>query len=98
MALFLSVFALDAFGEGSLLGNALAFLLHLVPSFIVLAVVIAAWHRNLVGATGFIALALIYVVMAWGRFPLPVYFVIAGPLAATSALFLANWYLERESA
>jgi hypothetical protein len=98
IALFLSVFALDAFGEGGALRNALAFLLHLVPSFIVLAVVIAAWRRNLVGATGFIALAIIYVVTTWGRFPLSVYFVIAGPLAATGALFLANWYLERQSA
>ncbi|OFW03219.1 MAG: hypothetical protein A3H96_19135 [Acidobacteria bacterium RIFCSPLOWO2_02_FULL_67_36] len=98
MALFLSVFALDAFGEGGLLRNVAGFLIHLIPSFIVLAVLIAAWRRALVGATGFIALALIYVVMTWGRFPLSVYLVIAGPLALTGVLFLASWYEEHQSA
>src|SRR3989304_1852376 len=52
MALFLSVFALDAFGEGGLLRNVAGFLIHLIPSFIVLAVLIAAWRRALVDARG----------------------------------------------
>jgi hypothetical protein len=98
MALFLSIFALDAFGEGGILQNVAGFLIHLIPSFIVLAVVMAAWRRELVGATGFIALALIYIVMTWGRFPLPVYLVIAGPLALIGVLFLASWYQEHHSA
>ncbi len=97
MALFLSVFALDAFGEGGILRNVAAFLLHLIPSFVVLAVLIAAWRREFVGAAGFIALALIYVVMTWGRFPLSVYLVIAGPLALTGVLFFASWYQEHPS-
>ena len=62
-----------------------------------LAVVIAAWHRTLVGATGFLALALIYVLMTWGRFPLSVYLMIAGPLALTSVLFWGSWYRDRHS-
>jgi len=36
--------------------------------------------------------------MTWGRFPLSVYLVIAGPLALTGVLFLASWYEEHQSA
>lgn len=98
MALFLSIFALDAFGEGGILRNVAAFLIHLVPSFLVLAVVIFAWRREAVGAVGFTALALIYIVMTWGRFPLSVYLLIAGPLALTGLLFLASWYQKHQAA
>lgn len=35
--------------------------------------------------------------MTWGRFPLSVYLVMAGPLALTGVLFWGSWYRDRHS-
>lgn len=91
-AAFLSIFALDVF-EGSRSAGELAaaLALHLVPSFVVLALVALAWKRELVGVVGFALLAAAYVVMFRGRFPILTYVVISGPLLLISLLFLASW-------
>ncbi len=91
-AIFLSVFALDVFSEGHGLWQTIgALLLHLVPTFIVVIVLVIAWRREWVGAILFGALAVFYVVWMWGRFPLSVYLSISGPLALVGILFLLNW-------
>jgi hypothetical protein len=89
-ALFLSIFALDAVNEG-----VLAVLMHLRPTALVLLVLALAWRRELAGALGFLALGVLYVVWAWGRFRWPAYEFIAGPLFLLSALFLAAWLRKR---
>jgi hypothetical protein len=91
-AIFLSLFALDVFGEG--LGfweTILALLIHLVPIYIVVIVLVIAWRWEWVGAVLFTALAAFYVVWAWGRFHWSVYMVISGPLVLLGVLFLFNW-------
>ena len=43
--LFLGLFALDVFGEGyGFWGTLVALLMHLIPNFVVLAVLIIAWR------------------------------------------------------
>ena len=93
LAIFLSVFALDVFSEGYGLWQTIgALLLHLVStSFIVLIALVIAWRWEWVGAVLFGALAVFYVVWAWGRFPLVAYLSISGPLALVGVLFLFNW-------
>jgi len=91
-AVFMSVFALDVFGEGyGFWETMLALLMHLIPTALVLVVLAVAWRWEWVGAVLFGALAVFYVVWAWGRFPLSVYFVISGPMALIGVLFLFNW-------
>jgi hypothetical protein len=90
-ALFTSIFALDAFGEGSLVQNIIAFLMHLIPTFIILAIALVAFRREMVGAVGFLALAVLYIVIFWGRFPIGTYVIMAGPLAIAGVLFMASW-------
>lgn len=91
-AVFLSVFALDVFGEG--LGfweTVLALLIHLVPVYIVVIVLVVAWRWEWVGAILFTVLAVLYVVSAWGRFHWSAYVAISGPLVLLGVLFLFNW-------
>jgi hypothetical protein len=91
-AVFLSLFALDVFGEG--LGfweSMLALLIHLVPVYIVVIVLVVAWRWEWVGAVLFTALAVFYVVWAWGRFHWSAYVAISGPLVLLGVLFLFNW-------
>ncbi|NNK19550.1 MAG: hypothetical protein HKP49_10400 [Maribacter sp.] len=57
--LFISMFALDAFHAGLTLWQQIAaFLMHLIPSFILLAVLIIAWKRELLGGIIFLVLGL----------------------------------------
>jgi len=91
-AIFLSLFALDVFSEGyGFWATIFTLLIHLVPVYIVIIVLIIAWRWEWVGAILFIALAVFYVVLFWGRFPLDVYLSISGPLALVGVLFLFNW-------
>ena len=91
-AMFLSLFSFDVFDEGySLWETILALLIHLVPVYIVVIVLIIAWRWEWVGAVLFNALAVFYVVSAWGRFDWSAYLLISGPLIVVGVLFLFNW-------
>ena len=58
--LFISLFALDAFEPGLSLGQQLlAFLIHLIPSLILLAILLVAWKWEKIGGVIFIAIGLI---------------------------------------
>lgn len=96
-AAFVSLFALDVFGEGlGFWGTLVALLMHLVPTAIILAVLAVAWRWEWVGALAYAALAVVYVVMVFGRFPLTTYVAISGPLVLIGALFLVNWIYRSE--
>ena len=91
--LFLSIFALDAFAPGRPLIEAFPeLLLHLAPAAVVFTAVALAWRRDGVGALAFLALAVLYMVMASSR--VDWILVIAGPLLVTGLLFLWNWARE----
>jgi uncharacterized membrane protein len=58
--LFVSLFALDAFEPGKPFSEQLlAFLIHLVPSFVLLAILLLAWKRELVGGIIFALIGLV---------------------------------------
>ena len=86
VALFVGLFALDAFGQGRPLAQALGdFAIHLIPAFLLLAVVAVAWRYPWIGAVAFIGLAVVYAVsvrrLDWIA-------VIAGPLFVVGLLFV----------
>ena len=88
MAMFLSLFALDAFGGKPFLDALPEFLIHLTPALVVLAAVAMAWRYPLIGAAAFAVFALGYAVVAHGR--LDWIAVISGPLAMVGGLFLVS--------
>jgi hypothetical protein len=95
--LFLGLFALDVFGEGYSFGElVVAFLMHLVPNFILLAILLVAWRYEWVGSILFVGLGLFYLIWTQGRFPLVTYVAISGPLFLTGALFFLNWFYRGE--
>lgn len=56
---FVSLFALDAFQPGEPLGRQLlAFLIHMIPSFVLMAVLWLAWKRELAGGILFALIGL----------------------------------------
>ncbi|MGD0500332.1 MAG: hypothetical protein ABSC23_18070 [Bryobacteraceae bacterium] len=95
---FLSLFALDVFGEGyGFWKTLLALAMHLIPSFVLIAALIVAWRWEWVGAALYAAAATFYVVTLWPRpNPPPAIklgwcLTIAGPAFLIAALFLAGW-------
>jgi hypothetical protein len=89
MAAFLSLFALDSFGPGKPLVQAIPeFLIHLIPALVVLAVVALAWRWPMFGAVAFAMLAVGYAFGAHGRIDWIA--AISGPLAMVAALFLVS--------
>jgi hypothetical protein len=53
--LFISMFALDSFEPGLTIWQQLgAFAMHLIPSFVLLAILLLAWKRELIGGIIFI--------------------------------------------
>lgn len=90
MCVFLGLFALDAFEAGKPLARALPdFLVHLIPSAILLGIVGIAWRQAWIGGGVFIGLALGYGYMAREH---PSWIAaIAIPLLAIGALYLVSW-------
>jgi drug/metabolite transporter (DMT)-like permease len=93
-AMFISMFALDVFSEGQgFWGTTLALLIHLIPTFIILVLLLVSWRREWIGGILFILLGILYVVWAWNK-PFghwSTFVIIAGPLVLTGVLFLLNW-------
>ncbi|MFA7331801.1 MAG: hypothetical protein WC326_12095 [Candidatus Delongbacteria bacterium] len=96
-AVFLAVFALDAFDpDKGRWAQWLAFGVHLLPSAFILLVLILAWRREWVGSTVYAGLGLGYVFMWKGHWLSEV--LVAGPLFLISLLFLWSWRLRRREA
>jgi hypothetical protein len=95
-AAFISVFALDVFDEHQgLVKTAVALLMHLLPTFLLLLVVALAWRRPAIGGLACLSLAAWYVSWASPRFPWPVLLIMAGPLLLVSALYAWSWASRR---
>ena len=99
LAAFISVFAADVFEHaGGFWQTVLVLLLHLIPTFVIVGVLVASWRREWIGGVLLIALAVLYVVWARNRpfFGWTVFLLIPGPLLLTGALFLLNWRYRAE--
>jgi hypothetical protein len=91
-AMFLSLFALDVFSEDAgVWEKVLGLLIHLVPVYVVVILLVVAWRWEWVGAVAFTGLALFYLLQVWGREHWSAYLAISGPLALIGILFLLNW-------
>ncbi len=100
-ALYLSMFAMDVFGEGLGFWRTLfALFMHLIPVFVLLLVLALAWRWEWIGAAALAGAALVFL------FNMPRHLsphlrrsaalLIAGPAFVIAALFLVNWLKRAE--
>ncbi len=96
-AVFLSLFALDVFGEELGFWRTIGgFLVHLLPVFLLLAILAASWPWEWIGALLFAGLGILYDVTFGRHFPWQTKAIISGPLFTIALLFLANWLKRAE--
>jgi hypothetical protein len=91
-AAFLGIFALDVLGSPlDFWHKALALLIHLTPTWILLATLVLLWRREWIGALIFPLLAVFHLVTKWGRLDWAGYAMIDGPLILLGVLFWLSW-------
>jgi hypothetical protein len=97
-ALFISLFALDILGSGyGLWDTIVALLVHLVPTWIILAALLIAWRWEKVGGILFIFIAVVFLAWFGARSPWPNYVLLFLPLVVVGVLFLVDGYSKRIS-
>ena len=91
IAIFVSIFALDVFGEGYSFWETIAALaMHLIPTLVILIVLGIAWRWEWTGGFLFVALGVLYITLFWEPSNLPAYLIISGPLFLVGILFLLD--------
>ncbi len=91
-SIFISLFALDVFNEGRpFWETTLALFLHLIPTGVVLLSLMISWKWELIGALLYPAMGVFYIIWAWGKFPVPTYFILSGPVIIIGLLFFLSW-------
>jgi len=97
--LFIGIFALDVFsGEGFTIQELLGFLIHLIPSYILIVVLLVAWKHELLGFLLYVGLGIFYYVYTGGKEHFSAYLVISGFTALIGVLFLLDWMCQRREA
>jgi hypothetical protein len=102
---FISLFALDVFSEGVGLGQKIvAFLLHMIPSFVLIIALIIAWKHELVGGIlitliGLASSTYVYS-LNFGRshsvsIGLQTAAMISAPFVVVGLLFIISYFLHR---
>lgn len=104
--LFVSMFALDAFSHGLTLWQQIgAFLMHLIPSFILLTVFIVAWKWELIGGIIFVVIALVMSPIVFMHnygmnqsigMSLAIILIINLPFAIVGALFILSHFRKKK--
>lgn len=92
LAAFISLFALDVFGMGyNLAGALVALMMHLIPTWIILLMLVIAWRRELTGGLLFIVFGGLYLYSSWGQTDWTTYLLIPGIPFLIGVLFIVDW-------
>ncbi|MGZ4962035.1 MAG: DUF7670 domain-containing protein [Limisphaerales bacterium] len=96
IVLFIGMFALDAFdGQHGFWQSLVPFLIHLIPSAILLIILVICWRWPMAGLL-YIALGVLYVVRFSGRFPITTCAIVAGPPIICGTLFIMQFLARRK--
>jgi len=97
---FLALFSLDVISPELSFGQiVIGLFMHNIPVFILLAVLLISWKREIVGGIAFISAGALYVVMilmkilsnSFEWYMLSWILIIAGPAFIIGILFIINW-------
>lgn len=88
-ALFMMVFSFDVFGQGEpVWRTALSFIIHNIPTIVLLVVMIFSWKRSWLGAIFFFVIGIVFFILMPNK--AKSLFIVL-PLIITAVLFFLNW-------
>ena len=94
---FLSLFALDMFSDDlKWYEQILGFLIHLLPSLVLLVFLIMAWKKHLLGSIMFLVAGIFYIFLSWGKMDGWSFLVISGPAILIGILFIPDKYINKK--
>ena len=91
--IFISSFALDEFDGSFILKEIFGFMIHLIPSFIVLIVAVYAWKKEFLGGLALIFLGIVFAVF-FHR--MNTFIAACAPLITIGLLFIYHKSIETE--
>jgi hypothetical protein len=87
-----SIFAFDVFGQGAgFLKTLLALLVHLIPTFLLIVILVVSWKRPWIGGLSFVLLGVAYLI--WKGFAYPVIYI---AVFLVGILFLLSWIFRKQ--
>ena len=93
---FISMFALDVFGSGyGIWGTTIALFMHLIPSFILIACLLVAWKRPVIGGELFLAMGVVFTFWFRTYQRLDIFMMISLPLLIIGILFIINGKIKK---
>lgn len=93
---FISLFALDVFGQGtSFFETLVALLIHLIPTYLIVAAVVVGWRWPVWGGIAFIACGVAFNVVFRNQWAVSL--LLTGPLFLIGVLFLLDGWLEQRT-
>ncbi len=93
--MFLSIFAFDVFeGEAPLIEKVGGFLIHLIPSYLLIAILIISWKKPMVGGFVFILLSIIFTVFFKTYANIFSFLLVSLPAAVIGGLFIFSHVLS----
>ena len=104
--LFISMFSLDEFDSRLTIWQQIGFIMHMIPSFILIALLIISWKWELTGGIIFTVigtlLSLFIFIKIYGMnhsvwLSLEYILVIAFPLIVVGILFILSYYLKKKN-
>lgn len=91
--LFMFIFSLDCFDEGSVKDIFICFVMHNIPALIIAAVLIIAWKWELVGGILFVAAFIAAGIFFKSFAGNPASLVVISPFLLVGILFIVYYYL-----
>jgi cell division protein FtsW (lipid II flippase) len=105
--LFISIFALDSFSEETSFWLQIgAFLVHLIPSFFLLVILIMAWRRELTGGILFLVIGMVLTPFIYNKnynmnnsiwMSLGIVLMITIPFVVVGVLFIMSHYMKKKN-
>ena len=103
---FLALFSLDVVSPELSLGQiALGLFMHNIPVFILIAILIISWKREIVGGIAYILAGLMYILLIFMNvfresfqwYMISWILIISGPAFLIGILFMVNWNKRKEA-
>ena len=97
-AAFITMFAADVFSEGyGFWQTVLALIMHLIPTFLVVVLLLLSWRYEWIGGIAFCALAVVYAIVAINRLHWIAIAIIGGTMLLMGVLYLVGWFQKKQT-